>query len=197
MVSLAAGAGLVAGWLLGPYVRSAGARLPRWAVALGAAAVCALAVVRAAGPGVAALRAALALGLWLIAAIDLHAYRIPNPLVLAIALLGLAAQVFGRGPAGAWASLLAGLTAGGAFTALTLVTRGGFGWGDAKLAAALAWVLGPPHALAALLVAMVAGGLGAGLLVLTRRRGLRDAVPFAPFFLVGGLWVLLIPSAHA
>ena len=131
--------------------------------------------------------AGLVLGLWVAACIDLRVHRIPNAVVLAILVVGVLSQLLQAGLAPALACLSAACASGGLFAALAALTRGGFGWGDVKLAAAMGWVLGPTATAAALAATAVAGGLVAAALLLVRHRGLRDPLPFAPFFFVGGL----------
>ena len=167
--------------------------LPRWALAAVPAAIWAALAWRYGLHAPLALAAGLSLLLWRIACIDVATFRIPNALVAAIAILALLARLIpGAAPAGWLPSLLAGAAAGLGFALLVLASRGGFGWGDAKLAAALGWALGPSVGAAALLGTALAGGLGAALALLLRRLGPRDALPFAPFFLVGSVVALLL-----
>ena len=91
---------------------------------------------------------------------------------------------------------LAALTAGAGFWMLSRVTRGGFGLGDAKLACALVWALGWRAGFLALVLTVLAGGVGAALLVVTRRRGLGAPLPYAPFFLLGGVLALWLAAPH-
>lgn len=184
--------GGLAALALGPYLRRQGSAVPNWAWVGGVGLTLAL-VAALSGPAVHLLPAlALALGLSVAAAIDLHTHRIPNAVVLALLAGGALVQALGAG----WAPLLpalgAGLACGGAFALFAVLSRGGFGWGDVKLAAAMGWLLGPRLALVAMCAtALVAGLVAVGLLV-ARRRGLRDALPFAPFFLIGGVVALCL-----
>lgn len=184
--------GGMAALALGPYLRRQGSAVPAWAWVGGLGLILAL-VAAVSGPAVHLLPAlALALGLSVAAAIDLHTYRIPNAVVLAILASGALAQALGVG----WVPLLpalgAGLACGAAFALFALLSRGGFGWGDVKLAAATGWLLGPRLALLAMCVTALVAGLVAVGLLLARRRGLHDALPFAPFFLAGGLVALCL-----
>ena len=81
------------------------------------------------------------------------------------------------------------------FAGLAVVTRGDFGWGDAKLAVVIGWFLGPRAGAEALFATVMAAGLGAGTALALRRVGWRDALPFAPFFLVGGCVALALSAA--
>lgn len=85
--------------------------------------------------------------------------------------------------------LVLGLLAGGApLLAVRVLSRGGLGGGDVKLAAAGGLWLGWQGATVALALAFWGGGLAAtGLLLSGRRRG-QDEMAFGPF-LAFGIWV--------
>jgi leader peptidase (prepilin peptidase)/N-methyltransferase len=73
---------------------------------------------------------------------------------------------------------------------VALVSRGGLGLGDVKLAGFAGLALGGPLILPALLITALAGGLAAAYLALRgRRRG--HPMPYAPFISGGALAVLL------
>jgi leader peptidase (prepilin peptidase)/N-methyltransferase len=63
--------------------------------------------------------------------------------------------------------------------------------GDVKLAAFIGLIVGFPAVLIALLISVVAGGLVGGLLLLTGLKGRKDAIPFAPFLVAGGMVAML------
>lgn len=139
-----------------------------------------------------ALAKYLFLGAVLIAAafIDLEHYLIPNRLVLAglagAVILGFAARDVGTWPA------LAGCAAGAGFlSVVAVISKGGMGGGDVKLAAVVGLFLGWPLVALALFLAVAAGGLAASLLLLLRVKGRKDPVPFAPFIAVGTLTATL------
>jgi leader peptidase (prepilin peptidase) / N-methyltransferase len=137
--------------------------------------------------------------------IDVEHHRLPDRLVVAglgggTILLGAATLVDGDGPA-----LLRALGAVVAvfafFGALTLATA--FGFGDTKLAAVLAgylgW-LGWGYVLCGLMAGFVVGALVSLPLLLTRRVGLKTALPFGPALVAGALLVSafgLVPAALA
>ena len=101
------------------------------------------------------------------AAIDLRAHRVPNPLTLGIALLGLTLAAFRATPVGVTGAL-AGLGVG---LALMLPGHviGATGAGDVKLFAALGTFLGPARIGMAFIYMALAGGAIA--LAIARRRG--------------------------
>ena len=88
--------------------------------------------------------------------------------------------------------------AGGLFFLLVLITGGGVGLGDAKLAFFMGAVLGffpmfSSPILRALLYGILLGGVIALALLLSRRRGMRDYIPYGPYLCLGGILVLLFP----
>ncbi len=86
--------------------------------------------------------------------------------------------------------LVSGLGAGLFLTLVILVSRGGMGWGDVKLAGVMGLYLGPGATVVGFVAAFVAGALAGLILVATGRKGLKDAVAFGPFLSVGGLAAL-------
>ncbi len=86
----------------------------------------------------------------------------------------------------------AGLAAaGGIMLLLFLLSRGGMGFGDVKLAAVLGLWLGAEKALLCLLLAFVGGGITGILLLLTGRCRRREAIAFGPFLCLGGAAAML------
>ena len=84
--------------------------------------------------------------------------------------------------------LLLGAFAGGApFLALAVLTNGGMGGGDVKLAAAGGLWLGWQGALLALVIASWFGGLAAISLLVSGRRKRKEAMVFGPF-IAFGIW---------
>ncbi len=148
-----------------------------------------------------ALAAALLLAL---ALIDLEHGLVPDRLVLPGALVALLVSPLwpllgverSLGPIeGALGSALGAVAAGAGalllFLAVVVLSRGRMGWGDVKLAGFLGLLTGVPGVAVALWLAIVAGGAAAMLLLGLRRRGMKDAIPFAPFLAAGGVAALL------
>ena|GEM_PF-5314978 len=135
-----------------------------------------------------------ALALWVllgVSATDLSHRIIPDSLLL-VGGLPAAALLFAL-PGASFVSHLGGM---GLLFALTfvvaLISGGGMGGGDVKLAAYLGLVLGLVPGVAAFLAGgLLAGLYGLGLLV-TRRGGLRDTFAFGPFLAGGAALVLLV-----
>lgn len=94
-------------------------------------------------------------------------------------------------------ALLAASGAGALIAAIVVLSRGGMGGGDIKLAALIGAFLGWPGVAVALFTGFMAGGVvGIGLLAL-RLRGRKDAIPFGPWLAVGALVALFWGDAIA
>lgn len=136
--------------------------------------------------------------LLVVAAIDTRTRRIPNrltyPLTPALlALLGLAAVANGD-PGLALRSLLGGLAAFAALLALALISPGGMGMGDVKLAAFIGiglGYLGWGHLVLGLFGSFLLGGVVAVALLATRLRGRKDLIPFGPYLATASLLTML------
>ena len=77
------------------------------------------------------------------------------------------------------------------FLLIALLSRGGMGLGDVKMAALMGIMLGYPNVLVAVFVAIIAGGLTAIALLATRKKGRKQAIPFGPFLAFGTMLALL------
>lgn len=126
---------------------------------------------------------------------DLDHKRIPNRILYPGTVVGLvllaggAALEGGAGDLGR--AVLGGVFYFGGLFVLALIARGGFGFGDVKLALLLGLFLafrGWQHLLVGVFLAFFIGGLIAIALLLTRKKGRKDAVPFGPS-LVLGAWI--------
>lgn len=77
------------------------------------------------------------------------------------------------------------------FLALFLITRGrGMGFGDVKLAFLMGLFLGFPKIVVALYVAFLTGAFVSLILIVRRKVGLKSAIPFGPFLVIGTLVAL-------
>lgn len=130
---------------------------------------------------------------------DLREHRLPNRWTLRLLLGGLAAMAGGALAAGrtdlALSAVLGGLGYAAALLVLHVISRGGLGMGDVKLAAGLGvytGVAGPPVVLAAALGAILLGGVTAAVLVLARRATRRTALPFGPPMVVAAAAALAL-----
>ncbi len=121
--------------------------------------------------------------------IDLDHQLIPNRLTYPGTVVGalLAAALDRLGPA-----LVAGFGAAVLLWLIVVVSRGGMGLGDVKLAALIGVFLGAPAlAAVALFLGFVSGGLVGLVLLALRLRGRKDAIPFGPFLAAGALGAML------
>lgn len=125
---------------------------------------------------------------------DALAYRVPNvvtyPAILAALFIGMIMPDASRGNV-----LAGGLVTGGMFLVMAIVTRGGMGMGDVKLAFFVGFALGLTFGVISLLITALAGGAIAIVLMVTRLRNRRDPIPYAPFIAIGAVYVLLVQGA--
>ncbi|HHX64448.1 MAG TPA: prepilin peptidase [Chloroflexi bacterium] len=146
-----------------------------------------------------------------IVTIDLERHIIPNAIVLPSILFALLAAVggiwlstptFGRygflwglaasrgevalSPAqmGAISQVLGGVTAFGIFFILWIISPGGIGAGDVKLAGFAGLVTAFPLAIATVFGSFILGGVVSAVLLITRLATRKTAIPFAPFIAV-------------
>lgn len=75
--------------------------------------------------------------------------------------------------------------------AVVVLSRGGMGWGDVKMAALMGFAIGFPVIFVGLFVGIMAGGTMAVILLATGRRGRKQAIPFGPFLAVGAMTALI------
>ena len=77
------------------------------------------------------------------------------------------------------------------FLLIALVSRGGMGWGDVKLAALIGLATGFPLVFLAIIMGAILGGIAAVALLITKKRGRREAIPFGPFLALAAMVTLL------
>ena len=77
------------------------------------------------------------------------------------------------------------------FILLALVSHGGMGWGDVKLAALIGLATGFPLVFVALIMGAILGGLVALVLLAMKKKKRREAIPFGPFLSVAAVITLL------
>ncbi len=132
--------------------------------------------------------AVFALMLLAIFFIDLEHRIVPNAISYPGLVLGLLLAI----PQGRLLGVtLAALGAGGFFFLVALVSRGGMGGGDVKLAAMMGAFLGWPAIAVALMLAFFLGA-SAGVLIIMFRRGTRKTpIPFGPALAAGAIIALL------
>ncbi len=77
------------------------------------------------------------------------------------------------------------------FFLIVVVSRGGMGWGDIKLAALIGLVTGFPLVFIALLIGVIFGGVVAVLLLVFKIKRRKEAIPFGPFLAIAAIVTLL------
>jgi leader peptidase (prepilin peptidase)/N-methyltransferase len=77
------------------------------------------------------------------------------------------------------------------FLLVVLISRGGMGWGDVKLAALIGLVTGFPLIFVALLMGIILGGLVAVLLLTLKIKKRKEAIPFGSFLSLATIATLL------
>lgn len=144
-------------------------------------------------PGELALGLVFATMLVAVTLTDLERRIIPDRILLAAALLGVALAA-ATDPGSLPERAIAAAAAGGLLFAAALAYPRGMGLGDVKLAAVMGLFLGRSVA-PAILVALLAGSL-AGLVLIARHGAAarKRAIPFGPFLALGGVVGLLAGS---
>jgi len=127
------------------------------------------------------------------AAIDLRTRRVPNPLTMGLAAIGVLYAAVGIG------GLSIGASLGGLALGLALMLPGHLlgatGAGDVKLFAAAGAFIGPSHILAAFLYTALAGGVIAIVIALSRRRLRQTVGDTALLIATGGMHAPAIESS--
>lgn len=77
------------------------------------------------------------------------------------------------------------------FFLLAVITRGGMGWGDVKLAALIGLATGFPLVLFSVVLGAVLGSLTAGVMMIADKRKFRETLPFGPFLALSTMITLL------
>ena len=134
----------------------------------------------------------------ILAIIDIRTHRLPNRLVATVGVTGVvllvAAALTGSRMDALIRALLAALVLFVAYLVLRMLSAGGVGGGDVKLAAViglhLGWV-GGGSVLVGTLAGFVLGGVFAAGMLLARRADRRSAIPFGPWMLAGA-WVAIV-----
>ena len=78
---------------------------------------------------------------------------------------------------------------------VVLLSRGGMGWGDVKMAALIGLVVGFPVVFFTLIMAAILGGVVAAILLLLKKKKRREAIPFGPSLSIATI-VTLIWAEH-
>ena len=120
--------------------------------------------------------------------IDIENGIIPDRLTYSGMLAGLVLSMVTIGPK---SSLIGLLVYGSFMLATALISRGGMGGGDVKMAAAIGSFLGFPASLLALFLSSLLGGVWAAALLISRKATRKSAIKFGPFLALGA-WLVLV-----
>jgi leader peptidase (prepilin peptidase) / N-methyltransferase len=82
------------------------------------------------------------------------------------------------------------------FTLIIILSRGGMGWGDAKLAGLIGAITGYLVPLA-IFIAVIIGGILAIILLVFKLKKRKEGIPFGPFLAIGAVITLLWGNAIA
>jgi prepilin signal peptidase PulO-like enzyme (type II secretory pathway) len=162
--------------------------------------VCALIPVATAAAGwrfdppQAAAVSLLLIALLICTATDLVRFRVPNVVTYPGIVLALAGAML-MPDADFVPALLAALGGGFVFLIMAVVTSGGLGLGDVKLAALIGAALGFPAAYQALVLGIASGGVVILVLFVAGVVSRRQAVPYAPFLALAAVAVVLLRGA--
>ncbi|WP_241977942.1 prepilin peptidase [Cryobacterium cheniae] len=141
----------------------------------------------------------LALITVVLSVVDIAEKRLPNALVYPSMIVLPVLLAFAAVASGAWPALLGALVGGAALFAfyfvLALISPGGIGMGDVKLAAVIGFALGylgwTPFLVGAF-GAFLVGGLVSLVALALRRVTLRSSIPFGPSMLAGAFLGVLL-----
>ena len=91
----------------------------------------------------------------------------------------------------ALSSIVAGIAGFIIFLLIVIISRGGMGFGDVKMAGLIGLVTGWPQVFLAILIGILLGGLVALVLLILKIKGRKQAIPFGPFLAIGMIATLL------
>ena len=129
---------------------------------------------------------------------DMDDHRIPNacPLAILCGFVLVTVLDFVVIPDLALSVLTGGILGGVAILLILLLfrflSRGGIGYGDIKLMAAMGTLIGISGTISVLLIAQIAALMAAGVLLIMKKVTVKDSLPFAPFFYLGFLGSLCL-----
>jgi leader peptidase (prepilin peptidase)/N-methyltransferase len=166
---------------------------PRYVIVEGAAALLFAALAWRIGPTPAAVRdAVFGCALLVVFFTDLERGLIPN----AVTYPGIVAGVaFAAWSGSVLSSLAAAAASGGLFLVIAIVSRGGMGGGDIKLAAMIGAFLGAAGAAVAIFVGVALGAAAGAVLMALRLRTRKQTMPFGPALAAGAMIAMFASGA--
>ncbi len=94
-------------------------------------------------------------------------------------------------PPGIAQAAIGGAVGFGITLLVVLLSRGGMGWGDVKMAALIGLVIGFPLVFFTLIMAAILGGLVAVILLLLKKKKRKEAIPFGPALAIATIVTLI------
>ncbi len=88
-------------------------------------------------------------------------------------------------------ALIGGVVGFALLLLVVILSRGGMGLGDVKMALLMGLALGFPHIFVGLFVGVVTGGIVAIVLLALKHKGRKQAIPFGPFLAIGFMAALI------
>ena len=144
-----------------------------------------------------AMAVIITLAMAIFAYTDFRERRIPNRILLPVALIWplLMVMAFLTGQEGAFGLMvkcIAGAAiAGGAFLLCYIIVRGKLGAGDVKMAALMGLYLGSDKIATALIAGIVISAIYSVIMILAKKLTVKDGLPMAPFLFLGTIIALL------
>ena len=117
--------------------------------------------------------------------IDLEHFILPDLFTIGTLAWGIAASLLGMSGIPIKDALIGAAVCGGIFLLIAVLSRGGMGLGDVKLAASFGANLGLKVGITALFVSVFLGAAVGVILMLLRKKGRKDRIPFGPFMVLG------------
>jgi leader peptidase (prepilin peptidase)/N-methyltransferase len=121
---------------------------------------------------------------------DLERRIIPNRVLAAAALVGIAIVAVGE-PATLLGRGVAAVVAGGLLHSANLLDRAAFGFGDVKLAAVMGLFLGPDVAVAMITALLAGSALAVAISLRSGSLARKQTIPFGPCLALGAVVALL------
>ena len=122
--------------------------------------------------------------------VDLEHQLILNKVTYPAMGVALLINVFSAEPGIVQAAIGGGIGLG-LFLLVALLSKGGMGWGDVKMAALIGLVTGYPLIFVALVLAIILGGLVAVMLLLFKKKRRKEGIPFGPYLSLATIATLL------
>ncbi len=116
--------------------------------------------------------------------IDLKHYILPDSITIGCTLWGIASAALSISPTPIKDAFLGLLVCGGIFFLIAVLSKGGMGLGDVKLAAAIGANFGWKIGVTSLFLSVLLGAVTGIVLMLLRKKGRKDKIPFGPFMIV-------------